>query len=60
MKKVSEVDFDVKIEARRPGDPAELIADNKKILSALNWMPKYNDLELICKTALEWERNRRY
>ena len=60
MKSVSGVDFDVKIEARRPGDPAELVADNKKILAALNWMPKYNDLELICRTALEWERNRRY
>jgi len=60
MKKVSGVDFDVKLEARRPGDPAELIADNKKILDSLNWMPKYNDLELICKTALAWERNRRY
>jgi UDP-glucose 4-epimerase len=60
MKNVSGVDFDVKIEARRPGDPAELVADNKKILSALNWMPKYNDIELICRTALEWEKNRRY
>ena len=60
MKKVSGVDFDVKLEARRLGDPAELIADNKKILNSLNWMPKSNDLELICKTALEWEKNRKY
>ena len=60
MKKVSEVDFDVKIEARRPGDPAELIADNKKILGSLNWLPKNNDLKLICKTAFEWEKNRKY
>ena len=60
MKRVSGVDFDVKIEGRRAGDPAELVADNKKILDSLGWVPRYNDLELICKTALEWERNRKY
>ena len=40
IKKISEVDFYVKLEERRPSDPAELIADNKKILDSLNWAPK--------------------
>jgi len=40
---------------RRAGDPAELTANNDKILSTLDWRPKYDDLKLICKTALEWE-----
>ena len=56
MKKVSGVDFEVQIAPRREGDPAFLISDNSKILNKMQWKPKYNNLELICKTALEWER----
>jgi len=57
MKKVSGVDFQVDIVPRRAGDPSTLISDNTKIKTKMNWVPKYNDLELICKTALEWEKN---
>ena len=56
MKKVSGIDFAVKESARRPGDPPILIADNNKILSHLNWRPRFNNLAIICKTALEWEK----
>lgn len=58
VKKVSKVDFRVEIATRREGDPAILIADNKKILQKTNWKPKYDNLEFICKTALEWEKKR--
>lgn len=58
VKKVNEVDFRVEITTRREGDPAILIADNKKILQKTNWKPKYDNLEFICKTALEWEKKR--
>ncbi len=56
VKKVSNVEFKIEIEKRRVGDPAVLISDNTKIKTKMNWTPKYNDLELICKTALEWEK----
>jgi UDP-glucose 4-epimerase len=56
VKKVSQVDFTVNIDARRDGDPAVLVSDCTKIKEKMNWTPKYNDLELICKTALEWEK----
>lgn len=56
MKKVSGVDFKVEITGRREGDPAVLIADNTKIKEKMGFKPKYNDLELICKTAFEWEK----
>ena len=56
VKKVSGVDFKVEKTDRRPGDPALLISDNSKILSNLNWTPKYQDLDFICETAYEWER----
>ncbi len=56
VKKVSGVDFKVEISSRRDGDPSLLISDNAKILKALAWKPKYDDLELICKSAYEWEK----
>lgn len=57
VKKVSGVDFPVIETGRREGDPPELVADNRKIMSILNWMPKYSDLEYIVKTAYEWEKS---
>ncbi len=56
MKKVSGVDFPVEIKDRRAGDPAILISNNSKIRDIMKWEPKYDDLELICKTGLEWEK----
>ena len=55
MKKVTNTDFQVDMVERRAGDPAALISDNRKIKEKMNWTPKYEDLELICKSAFEWE-----
>ena len=41
---------------RRPGDPAELVADNHAILAALPWRPARDDLDGIVRDALAWER----
>jgi UDP-glucose 4-epimerase len=57
MKKISAVDFTVETSPRRSGDPALLISDNTKIKNTLGWVPHYDDLALICKTALDWEKN---
>ncbi len=46
----------IEIQDRRPGDPAELVADPTRIKSILKWQPKMNDLEKICQTALDWEK----
>ena len=43
-------------EPRRAGDPPELIAVAKKILSVLGWTPKFDDLDTIVRTSLAWER----
>ncbi|MCL2713423.1 MAG: UDP-glucose 4-epimerase GalE [Alphaproteobacteria bacterium] len=56
VKRVSGVDFAVKIAPRRAGDPAVLIADNRRITEILGWTPQYDDLEAIVAHALEWER----
>jgi len=56
VRKVSDKDFPVQNSPRRAGDPAKLIADNSKILKELNWVPKFQDLNLICWTAYHWEK----
>ena len=45
-----------RLEGRRAGDPAALIADNRAILAALPWRPRYDDLDTIVTHALAWER----
>lgn len=55
VKKVSGVDIKVEEVGRRAGDSVELISVAEKIKSVLGWTPKNDDLELIVKTALDWE-----
>ncbi|PHR59501.1 MAG: UDP-glucose 4-epimerase GalE [Arcobacter sp.] len=57
MKEVSGVDFQVDKEPRRMGDPAILISDNSKTKKVLHWEPKFDDIKLICQTALAWEKS---
>jgi UDP-glucose 4-epimerase len=47
------------IVARREGDPAVLVADNKKAKQILGWQPVYA-LKDIIETAWNWQRNKRY
>ncbi len=42
--------------ARRPGDPARLVAASDKIRADWGWQPQFTDLETIVKTAWEWHR----
>jgi UDP-glucose 4-epimerase len=44
---------------RRPGDPAALVAKADRIRTALDWAPKYADLETIVTHAIRWERHLR-
>jgi len=43
-------------EARRAGDPPELVAIAEQVRSVLGWTPKYDDLDTIVETSLNWER----
>jgi UDP-glucose 4-epimerase len=42
--------------ARRPGDPATLVASSTKIQCELGWEPKYPDLRTIIEHAWGWHR----
>ncbi len=46
----------VREEARRAGDPPSLIAQADRIKGLLGWTPRYDDLDVIVKTSLDWER----
>ena len=47
------------ITKRRPGDPAILIADNKKAKKVLGWVPKFN-LEDIILSAYNWHKSPKF
>ena len=55
VRRVSGVDFEIELAARRPGDPARIVARSDKIRALLGWQPQYDDLATIARDALEWE-----
>ena len=52
--------LDYQIGPRRAGDPASLIASNKKAKEILKWEPEYSDIHQIIKDAYNWETNKKY
>jgi UDP-glucose 4-epimerase len=57
VKRVSGVDFEVRLAPRRAGDPASIVATGEKVRSTLNWTPELDDLETIIRHALAWEKH---
>lgn len=55
-KRVSGVDFEVRIGPRRPGDPASIVATGQLARDRLGWRPQYEQLDEIVTHALAWER----
>ena len=43
--------------AKRPGDPAVLIASAEKVAKELGWKPKFPELKTIIDTAWKWHVN---
>jgi len=43
-----------RVGAQRPGDPASLIADNKKAETILHWKAEYSNIRTIIQTALKY------
>jgi UDP-glucose 4-epimerase len=54
-KKVTGIDFKTRNVGRRAGDPANLISDSSLLKKELAWHPQYDDLEVIVRTAWQWE-----
>ena len=43
-------------QGRRAGDPPTLIAGANKVREVLGWTPRYDNLEEIARSSLNWER----
>ena len=43
-------------EPRRAGDPPSLVARAERVRKILGWAPKHDDLSVIVKSQLEWEK----
>lgn len=56
VKKITGKDFPVQIAPPRIGDPAAIYADSTKAKQELGWQPKYDNLEVIVKTAWKWHK----
>lgn len=54
--KVTGMKVPFEIGGRRAGDPAVLVAGNKKIKQLLGWQPEIPQLEEIIRSAWEWHR----
>jgi len=59
VRRVTGKEFKVKEGARRPGDPAILVASSKKAKVQLQWQPVYTDIDSIVATAWKWEAQRK-
>ncbi len=57
--KVTGVKIKAEITKRRKGDPAILVADNKKAKEILGWKPEYN-LNDIISSAYNWHKSPRF
>lgn len=58
-RRITGVDFPIDEGPRRPGDPAVLVADSRRLQSILGWRPRHDDLEYIVATAWRWEQRLR-
>src|SRR5437899_463765 len=55
-RKVTDHKIPVLLSPRRPGDPPKLVADSKKIRTALGWQPQVTSLDEILDSAWQWQR----
>lgn len=46
----------MRVEPRRPGDPARLVADSRRVREVLGWKPERSGLDRIMADAWAWEQ----
>lgn len=55
-KKITHKKIKIEMGERREGDPARLVADSSQAKIALQWQPRYADLQIIVADAWRWEQ----
>ena len=56
VEKIAGLKLDIREEPRRAGDPPALIAKAEKVRKVLGWTPRLDDIDVIVRTSLEWEK----
>ena len=56
LNKVINKDLKITIGPRRPGDSEMIVSNVEKFMQYFSWKPKFNNLNYILKTALDWEK----
>jgi UDP-glucose 4-epimerase len=56
VERVNGAALPVKYGPRRAGDPAAIVAGAERVRKVLGWQPRYENLDFIVETALDWER----
>jgi UDP-glucose 4-epimerase len=56
VERIAGVSLNKEQSARRAGDPPTLVAEASRIRELFSWQPRYDDLDTIVSTALQWER----
>jgi len=59
VRRITGKEFSVKEGARRPGDPAILVASSRKAMQTLRWQPVYIDIDSIVASAWNWEKQQK-
>jgi len=53
-RKVTSIDIQAKLSAKRAGDPAVLVASSDRAKSELGWKPRFPELGPIIESAWKW------
>jgi len=56
INKITNKSLETIIGPRRPGDSKMIVSNVTKFTKYFSWEPKYNNLNYILKTAIEWEK----
>lgn len=56
VSRVSRQTLNVDEAPRRVGDAPQLISETSKIREVLNWRPRYDDIDIIIQSSIDWER----
>ena len=56
VERTAGLDLDIRSAPRRDGDAVSLVADAGEIRKRFGWRPRYDDLDSIVRTAIDWER----
>jgi len=56
VEKIAGLKLNVREEPRRAGDPPALVAKVERAREILGWTPRLDDIDVIVRTSLDWEK----